>query len=122
MAPAVWITLALLGFCIFAEAIQQLCFRVGAARTGPHGEPTAPFMQPLIWAGAGIWCIESVAWLLALGRAPLTLAYPIMSLTYVATPLAGIVVLRERLTRRQFLGAFLILAGVVCVAAAEIRG
>ena len=112
------VALALIAFCVAAETLQQLSFKLGAvraaqARSFVHGVA----LQPLIWAGALLWVVESVAWVLALQRAPLSLAYPVMTLTYACVPLAGVVLLRERMSRRQKLGAALIFAGVVCVGA-----
>ena len=71
--------------------------------------------QPLIGLGIALWCVESVAWVLVLRHTPLSLAYPIMTLSYAAVPLAGVLLLRERLSRRQWAGAASIFAGVVCV-------
>jgi len=50
-------------------------------------------------------------------RARLSLAYPVMTLTYACVPVAGLILLRETMSSRQKLGAALIFAGVVCVGA-----
>jgi len=108
--------LALLAFCIAAETLQQLSFKLGSARA----EAKASFvrgvaLEPLIWIGALIWVVESIAWVLVLQRAPLSMAYPVMTLTYATVPLAGLLLLRERMSRRQLAGAALIFGGVVLV-------
>lgn len=110
--------LGLLAFCIAAETVQQLSFKLGAgkAEAAPHFF-RGVVLQPLIWIGAALWAIESIAWVLVLQRAPLSMAYPVMTLTYATVPLAGLVLLKERMTARQMVGAGLIFAGVVCVAA-----
>lgn len=110
--------LGLLAFCITAETVQQLAFKLGAGRA----EAASNFfrgvvLQPLIWIGAALWAIESVAWVLVLQRAPLSMAYPVMTLTYATVPVAGLLLLKERMSARQKLGAALIFAGVVCVGA-----
>ena len=108
--------LGLLGFCIAAETVQQLSFKVGVDRAG--GGPAAGVLaQPLVWLGVFIWVVESIAWVLALERTPLSVAYPVMTLSYATVPLMGLVLLRERMTARQLLGAGLIFGGVVCVGA-----
>jgi drug/metabolite transporter (DMT)-like permease len=106
----------LLAFCILAETVQQISFKLGAPR-GADGAAWlgAMLRHPLIWAGIALWCVESVAWVLVLQRLPLTLAYPIMTLTYATVPLAGVLLLRERISRRQIAGAGLIFAGVALV-------
>jgi undecaprenyl phosphate-alpha-L-ara4N flippase subunit ArnE len=108
--------LALLGFCILCETVQQLSFKVGSGRA----EQAASFtrgvvLQPLIWLGLALWVIESIAWVLVLQKTPLSMAYPVMTATYATVPLAGLLLLKERMTRRQTLGAVLIFAGVLLV-------
>lgn len=108
--------LGLLAFCVAAESIQQLCFKAGSNRTPPDSHPVVPtLVQPLIWIGVVIWAVEAVAWIFVLQRAPLSLAYPVMTLTYVGIPLGGMLFLHERPSPRQLAGAVLIAAGVTCV-------
>jgi undecaprenyl phosphate-alpha-L-ara4N flippase subunit ArnE len=113
IAPA---ALALLAFCIVAETVQQLSFKVGGGRA----ERAASFargvaLQPLIWLGLALWVVESIAWVLVLQKTPISLAYPVMTATYATVPLMGVLLLKERMTRRQLVGAVLIFAGVVGV-------
>ena len=108
--------LALLGFCIACETIQQLSFKVGSGRA----EQAQSFargvaLQPLIWLGLALWVIESIAWVLVLQKTPISMAYPVMTATYATVPLAGLVLLKEKMTLRQKLGALLIFGGVICV-------
>jgi undecaprenyl phosphate-alpha-L-ara4N flippase subunit ArnE len=111
--------LALLAFCIVAETVQQLSFKAGSARAeGAPGFVRGVIGQPLIWLGVGLWVVESIAWVLVLQKSPISMAYPVMTLTYATVPLAGLVLLRERMSRRQMLGAALIFAGVLIVAVA----
>lgn len=108
--------LGLLAFCVTAETVQQLSFKLGTGRAqAEHGFARGILLQPLIWTGVALWVIESIAWVLVLQRSPLSLAYPMMTLTYASVPLAGLVLLKERMTRRQMAGAGLIFAGVVLV-------
>ena len=109
--------LALLAFCIAAETVQQLSFKVGSGRA----EASPSFVrgvlgQPLIWIGVGLWVVESIAWVLVLQRSPLSMAFPVMTLSYATVPLAGLILLRERMTPRQMAGAGLIFFGVLLVA------
>ena len=106
----------LLAFCIFAETLQQLSFKLGSARANQaSGGPLAVLAEPLIWAGLGLWVVESIAWVLVLQRLPLSVAYPLMTLTYATVPLAGVLVLGERISGRRMAGAGLIFAGVALV-------
>jgi len=108
--------LMLLAFCVTAETIQQLAFKVGAERAeGAQGFVRRVLLQPLIWFGLALWVVESIAWVNVLQRAPLSMAFPLMTATYATVPVAGLLLLREKMTNRQKLGAGLIFAGVVCV-------
>ena len=116
-ARLVPMALALLAFCIAAETVQQLSFKVGSGRA----EASPSFVrgvlgQPLIWIGVGLWVVESIAWVLVLQRSPLSMAFPVMTLSYATVPLAGLILLRERMTPRQMAGAGLIFFGVLLVA------
>ncbi|HEV2531943.1 EamA family transporter [Phenylobacterium sp.] len=108
--------LALLAFCIAAETVQQLSFKVGSGKA--QAAPSfvrGVLTQPLVWIGVLLWVVESIAWVLVLQRSPLSMAYPVMTLTYATVPLAGLLLLRERMTGRQMLGAGLIFSGVLLV-------
>ena len=108
--------LALLGFCIVAETVQQLSFKAGSGRAEAHaGFVRGIVRQPLIWLGILLWAVESIAWVLVLQRSPISMAYPVMTLTYATVPLAGLLLLREKMSRRQMAGAALIFAGVLIV-------
>ena len=110
--PAV---IGLLVFCILAEIAYQVSFKLGAGRAGRDGGPLVGVaVQPLVWLGIVIWSVEAVVWVLVLQRAPLSLAYPVMTLNYAAVPLAGVILLRERLSRSQIAGAARGAAGGGC--------
>ncbi len=110
------IALGLLAFCVFAETVQQVSFKSAANVDGEISGSALRFArQPLVWLGAAIWVVESIAWVQVLQRTPLSLAFPIMTLSYAAVPLAGVLLLGERLSIRQVFGAGLIFLGVVCV-------
>jgi undecaprenyl phosphate-alpha-L-ara4N flippase subunit ArnE len=50
-----------------------------------------------------------------LQRLPLSVAYPMMTLSYATVPMAGLFLLKERMSRRKLAGAGLIFAGVALV-------
>lgn len=106
----------LLAFCIAAETVQQVSFKSAANAQGRSPASSLGFARhPLVWLGAAIWVVESIAWVRVLQKAPLTLAFPVMTLSYAAVPLAGMALLGERMSPRQVIGASLIFAGVLCV-------
>jgi undecaprenyl phosphate-alpha-L-ara4N flippase subunit ArnE len=110
--------LALLAFCIVAEVGRELCFKTGAQRAAVREEnyATAVLREPIVWIGILAWAVELAAWVMVLQRVPLGIAFPVMALTYAGVPLAGVLLLGERLSRSQVAGAALVAAGVFCVA------
>ena len=115
-------TFGLILFCVLAEAGTQLNFKA-ASEAVPAGSPVLSlFAQPLLWIGILLWAIEVVAWIAVLRHAPLAIAFPVMSLTYAATPLAARVVLQERLSRPQAIGAGLVALGVLIVSLSDNGG
>jgi drug/metabolite transporter (DMT)-like permease len=109
-----WIV-GLILFCVLAEVGTQLNFKAASAAARPEAPVLSLLGQPLLWIGILLWAIEVVAWLLVLQHAPLVIAFPIMSLTYAATPFAARLVLEERLSRGQAMGACLVALGVLIV-------
>ncbi|HQR89933.1 MAG: permease [Caulobacter sp. 12-67-6] len=110
------VSAGLLAFCIVTEIGRELCFK--AASDGAEGKPAylaALALQPVLWLGIILWFVEMIAWLLVLEHTPLGLAFPIMTLTYAGVPLAGTLILKERLAPMQVAGAALVAVGVTCV-------
>lgn len=102
---------SLIGFCVLTEAARELCFKRAA-----HETPLfKAILKPSAWAGIIFWGIEIVAWTIVLEHVPLSVAFPLMALTYITIVLAGTFILREPLSFRQAIGACLITAGVACV-------
>ncbi len=107
---------ALLAFCIATEIGRELSFK--AASDGAAGQDAYLWSlarQPVLWLGVVFWFVEMVAWILVLERTPLSVAFPFMTLTYAGVPIAGALVLKERLSRSQIAGATLVALGVTCV-------
>ena len=110
--------LALLAFCIVTETARDLSFK--RAALGAQGGSTYALglaQQPTLWVGIAFWAVEVVAWIIVLQHAHLSIAYPIMTLTYTTIPLASALLLKERLTRSQTIGVVLVGLGVLFVAA-----
>jgi multidrug transporter EmrE-like cation transporter len=121
MLPLTTFVIALLSFCITAEIAREVSFKSASMKAQPQTNyALALAQQPLLWLGIVFWAVEMVAWILVLQHAALSLAYPIMTLTYAAIPLAGTLLLKERLTRGQSFGAALVATGVLCVALSEL--
>lgn len=71
--------------------------------------------NPMVLTGFFLYGISSVIWLVVLKRAPLSLAYPMISMGYVVVVLLSALILRERITAPTVLGLILICGGVTLI-------
>jgi undecaprenyl phosphate-alpha-L-ara4N flippase subunit ArnF len=69
-------------------------------------------------AGLASYGLSSVFWLLALRKFPLSTAYPMVSLGYVLVMIMSLWLFQETISMQKWLGAAVILGGVVLIARA----
>ena len=115
-------TYGLLLFCVLTDIARELNFKAATLSADRRTYVVSLLTHPYLWLGIAFWAVEGVAWLLVLESASLAVAFPIMALTYAGTPLAAGLVLGERLTPGQRLGAGLVTAGVLIVSLSELKG
>lgn len=72
-------------------------------------------VNPFIVGGMFCYVASVFVWLLVLSRAPVSYAYPMISLGYITTCLAAVLLFNETLTLTRVLGIFIIIAGVYLV-------
>lgn len=73
------------------------------------------FLDPYVLAGLGLYGASMLLWLKVLSFMPLSKAYPMVSLGYVLTVLAGVFYLGEHPSIYKFGGLLLIVAGVILI-------
>jgi multidrug transporter EmrE-like cation transporter len=119
-----WITWALILTGVGLNAAAQLLLKVAT-------RPLAHFSQfsmdtlsqsaiillksPSFWAGMLCYGASLCVWLAALAKAPVSTAYPMLSLGYVAVATVSFLWLGESMGPAKVLGIALICAGVVLV-------
>ena len=116
----------LLAACVGLDVARELCFKQGAqfgdivGHPGGTGRRVAGIPVQTVWVLVGFvfWSVEILGWTLVLAQLPLTVAFPIMSLTYAATPLASWLLLGDIITPRRWAGIGLVTAGVAIVGSA----
>ncbi len=69
-------------------------------------------LNPWIVAGLACAVVAACAWILAMTKLPISVAYPMMSLTYPLVMLISWQLLGETLSTGRILGVLFILAGV----------
>lgn len=89
-------------------------FEFSAANALPIGVKIA--MQPWIMAGLACYAVSLVVWIMGLSRVPVSIAYPMLSLGYVANAFVAWSWLGEAVTMSRVAGIGIIVLGVVIVA------
>lgn len=112
---------------ILFSTTGELFFKMGMNRVGGFEfNPSAlravlprVILNPLIWIGFVGFGLGAVFWLGALSRVPLSLAYPILALSYFVVVVEAWLFLHERVTWLRMLGVLVIVIGVVIVGTSE---
>jgi drug/metabolite transporter (DMT)-like permease len=123
MTGAFWPTFALLMVAMVLTVTGELLLKSGMNR---HGElnvsfatllPTAAklFTNPFVVGGFFFVFSGALFWLAVLSRWPLSLAYPLLSISYIIGIGASVVLLKERVSWIQLLGVLVIIVGVYLV-------
>ena len=119
-----WITWALILTGVGLNAAAQLLLKV-ATRPLAHfsafsadtlsGAIVILAKSPPFWTGMFCYAASVCVWLAALSKAPVSTAYPMLSLGYVAVAAVSVLWLGESMTPAKMLGIALICVGVIFV-------
>ena len=112
------ITLGLLLLNVALVTAAQVLLKAGtvkfAAVSQSKGVVSAFFkiiVNPYIMGGTSCYVLSLVLWIYILTRAKLSMAYPIMSLSYVTVMVLSVLLFRENINFNQWIGALLIVVG-----------
>jgi multidrug transporter EmrE-like cation transporter len=114
-------SVALLLFAVAAAASGQVMLKhgmqVASARAAESGGSLAlrAATSPWVLLGLVVFAISAVAWLAALSRVPLSVAYPFNALGYLVILTASIVILHERANVLTWVGTALVVSGLLIV-------
>ena len=115
------------------ESVILLLFAVAAAATGQvllkngmrtastraaasHGSlAVAAATSPWVLLGLVVFGISAIAWLTALSRVPLSVAYPFNALGYIVILTASVVLLHERANVLTWVGSLMVVSGLLIV-------
>ena len=110
--------LLLLALWTLCEAAGQILFKYGVDAIGAgeahfgFGMFRKAFLSPPIIAGVLVHVIEFGIWIEILGRLPLSVAFPLESISYVTVLVATRVFLHEAVPPKRWAGVGLICAGI----------
>lgn len=124
---AIFKSLLLLIPAILFSTTGQLFLKMGMTQVGDFAfTPDAilavlpqVILNPFIWVGFIGFIGGTVFWLGVISRAPLSLAYPILAMSYFVVVIEAWLFLNEQLTWQLLLGVFIIVVGVVIVGLSE---
>lgn len=73
--------------------------------------------QPLLWAGLLLFGISALFWLVVLSRVPLSIAYPLVGVSYILVVLIAKVFLHERVPALRWMGVVVVALGIAIIGA-----
>lgn len=115
---------ALLLISVSFAIAGQLTLKTAMARVGRIGtaQVTAPAetisrvaKEPLLWIGLALFGISAAFWLVVLSHVPLSVAYPVVGLSYILIVLFSRVVLHEHVPSLRWLGVIVVAVGIAIV-------
>lgn len=98
---------------VLLMALGQLMFKATAVSWQLHGTLLAPAPALRLLGSLVVYGVATLAWIWVLQRVPLTIAYPIVALTFVLVPLGAWWLYDESLGLRYVAGMLLIVAGII---------
>jgi multidrug transporter EmrE-like cation transporter len=119
-----WITWALILTGVGLNAAAQLLLKVATRPLAHFSDFSADTVgnaalilskSPQFWTGMLCYGASLCVWLAALSKAPVSTAYPMLSLGYVAVAAVSAIWLGESLSLPKVLGIALICGGVILV-------
>jgi len=121
--------MGLFAAAVVLDTLGTTLFKLGASRSvTPHTPPLTGFgwstLQPFFsqWQiplGLLVYVLEYVIWLTYLSSSSLSHAFPMYSITIVLILLVSRFLLKEEVGLNRWLGAMLIVAGVLMLGGAE---
>jgi drug/metabolite transporter (DMT)-like permease len=112
-------------FAVGTAAVGQVMLKHGmqiASSRASHSHGSlVVYAATSAWVLVGlmVFAISAIAWLTALSRVPLSVAYPFNALGYLGILTASVLVLHERANILTWLGSLLVVSGLIIVVLAR---
>ena len=108
---------------VLLNAMAQLCIKDGMRVIGPFAfslENIVPvgykvIFSPLILCGMACYAVSIILWIMVLSRVDVSYAYPLLSVGYIVTALAGKGLFGEVLGLDRWAGILVICMGVYLI-------
>ena len=104
-------------FTPIAIAVGQILFKIASGRIEKFDLTTilGLALDPVFMLALGLYGATTLLWVFVLRSVPLSIAYSFMGITYVAVPVLSALFLGEVLGWRSFIGATMIIGGVIVI-------
>ena len=109
-------------FSVLVASVAQLLLKHGMTKVGRVSSlASAPSMlfaaltNPIVLAGLAVFGLSALSWLVALSRVKLNVAYPMVSLGYVAVIFFSWLILKESVKPITIAGCLVIIVGLFLV-------
>jgi drug/metabolite transporter (DMT)-like permease len=108
---------------IFAIAgqftLKSAMERIGRIGTAQVSQPletvTRALAEPRLWVGLTLFGVSALFWLVVLSRVPLSVAYPIVGLSYVIVVALSRYMLHEHIPTLRWVGAVVVAIGIAII-------
>ena len=102
---AIWI------ISVFISSVAQIMLKVEANKK--HESRLKEYLNPMVVGSYAIFFLSTFLTMYALKFVPLSFSPIIESTSYIFIPLFGVFMLREKITRRRWIGIGIILVGIL---------
>lgn len=108
------LSLLLFVFSVFISSISQILLKISANKIYPNR--LKEYLNPWVITAYTIFLVSSLLTVIAYRKIPLSWGPLLESLNYLFVSALSYFLLKERLTKRQFLGLLFILGGLLVIA------
>jgi len=108
----------LVGGIALLASFGQVLLKTGVSQIGA-GEQTLlirlsqALFNPYVFVGLSIYAVCALLWLYVISKLPLSIAYPILGLTFFFVPILGVFFFEETLSLKQGAGLMLLFLGIL---------
>lgn len=90
--------------------------RIGTAQVNAAGDTALRMArEPLLWLGLALFGISALFWLVVLSHVPLSLAYPVVGVSYIFIVAFSRLILHEQVPPLRWIGVVVVAVGIALI-------
>lgn len=113
--PASWLPLIAAAISALGQLMLKYAMQKHGSITFSAAGLFSLLTEPRLLIALAMYAGALLMWLQVLSKTPLSAAYPMLAITYAIVPLLSIYMFGEKVQQMQWIGIFLILAGVALI-------